>query len=84
MVEGWSHGKSYLDTTLKISSALYVFVNNITEHCKMYQFLYDTVTYCFRSDQCDSFDVYVYNLGINLFPIVLYFLQIIETLIVMS
>ena len=84
MVMGWVHGSSGWDTALKISSAFYVFINNLAKNCRMYQFLYDTVTYCFRSSQCDSFDIYVYNLGINLFPIVLYFLQIIETLIVMA
>ena len=61
-----------------------MFLNNLARNCKTYQFWYDTLTYCFRSDQCDSFDVYVYNLGINLFPISMHFLQIIATLIVMA
>lgn len=43
--------------------------------------MYDIASYCFRSSQCDSFDIYVYNLGINFFPIVLNLMQIIETLI---
>ena len=84
MANGWIHGSSAGDVFLKVSSAFYVFLNNLARNCRMYQFLYDTVTYCFRSDQCDSFDIYVYNLGINLWPIMLHFLQIVETLIVMS
>ena len=82
MIMGWIHGTSKWDTLLKMSSAFYVFINNLAKNCRMYQFFYDTVTYCFRSSQCDSFDIYVYNLGVNLFPIVLYVLQILETLIV--
>lgn len=63
---------------------MYVFTSNLRSNCRMYKFLYDTATYCFRSEQCDSFDIYVYNLGKNYLPISLYFLQIIETLIVMA
>lgn len=55
-----------------MSSASYVFFNSLTGNCNAYQFFYDSVTYCFRSSQCDSFDVYVYNLGVNFFPITLY------------
>jgi len=84
MLVGWKHGTSLVDTMLKVSSGFYVFFNNLTGDCHTYQFLYDSVTYCFRSAQCDSFDIYVYNLGINFFPIVLNTLQILETLIVMS
>ena len=83
MVVGWLHGSSWGEIFLKVSSAFYVLLNNLTANCRMYQFFYDAVTYCFRSDQCDSFDIYIYNLGINLFPILLHTLQIIETIIVM-
>ena len=61
---------------------MYVFMINLQTNCKTYQFLYDTAAYCFRSDQCDSFDIYIYNLGVNLFPITLNFMQIVESLIV--
>jgi len=50
MVTGWMHGSSTWDTALKVSSAFYVFINNLARNCRMYQFFYDTVTYCFRSD----------------------------------
>lgn len=50
MVTGWIHGTSVGDTALKVTSAFYVFINNLARNCRMYQFLYDTVTYCFRSD----------------------------------
>merc|ERR1712083_136594 len=53
MVTGWIHGTSTGDTILKVSSAFYVFINNLARNCRMYQFFYDTVTYCFRSDQCE-------------------------------
>ena len=62
--------------------AAYVFSVSLQMNCKSYKFFYDSATYCFRSSQCDSFDIYIYNLGVNLFPITLYILQIIETLIV--
>ena len=63
-------------------TAFYVFTVNLQTNCTTYKFFYDSATYCFRSSQCDSFDIYIYNLGVNLFPITLYILQIIETLIV--
>lgn len=80
--EGFLHGKGVFDTALKMFTAFYVFVVNLQTNCKTYQFLYDTASYCFRSDQCDSFDIYIYNLGVNMFPITLYFAQIVESLIV--
>ena len=83
MVSGWTHGTSFGDVFLKVSSAFYVFINNLARNCRIYQFFYDSVTYCFRSDQCDSFDIYVYNLGVNLWPISLHILQIFQTLIFM-
>ena len=43
--------------------------------------MYDIATYCFRSSQCDSFDIYIYNMGINFLPIVLAILQLLETII---
>ena len=73
-MEGFNHGTNVMDTSLKVLTAMYVFSINLHENCHAYKFLYDTTTYCFRSDQCDSFDIYIYNLGVNLFPITLYFL----------
>ena len=81
MIEGYHHGESTWDTFFKVSTAAYVFLIALQTNCKSYIFFYDAVTYCFRSSQCDSFDVYIYNLGVNLFPIMLYFMQIVETLI---
>ena len=57
-------------------------VVNLQTNCHTYQFLYDTAAYCFRSDQCDSFDIYIYNLGVNLFPIALNLMQILESVVV--
>ena len=82
LVEGFHHGSGLFDTFLKVFTAFYVTMMNLQVNCKTYQFLYDTATYCFRSDQCDSFDIYIYNLGVNMFPITLYFLQIVESLVV--
>ena len=82
IVEGFNHGRNWLDTTFRVTTALYVFFVNLQMNCQMYMFFYDSATYCFRSSQCDSFDIYVYNLGVNLVPITLYMLQLIETLFV--
>ena len=84
LVEGFNHGKGVFDTSLKVFTALYVFSVNLQTNCTTYQFMYDTAAYCFRSDQCDSFDIYIYNLGVNMFPIALYFMQIVESLVVYS
>ena len=82
LAEGFYHGRGIIDTSLKVFTAMYVFMINLQTNCRTYQFLYDTAAYCFRSDQCDSFDIYIYNLGVNLLPIALDVMQIIESLIV--
>merc|ERR1712062_352258 len=66
LAEGFYHGRGVIDTSLKVFTAMYVFMINLQTNCRTYQFLYDTAAYCFRSDQCDSFDIYIYNLGVNL------------------
>ena len=71
LIEGFKHGNGFFDTLIKVASAAYVFSVNLQMFCKGYQIVYDLATYCFRSSQCDSFDIYVYNLGVNFFPIVL-------------
>ena len=80
--EGFNHGRGWLDTTFRVSTAMWVFFVNLQLNCQMYMFFYDSATYCFRSSQCDSLDIYIYNLGVNLVPISLYTLQLILTVFV--
>ena len=49
LFEGFEHGNGIFDKTFKVVTALYVFQNNLTANCKASAFMYDTLTYCFRS-----------------------------------
>lgn len=82
LIEGYNHGNDTLDKILKMMTAAIVFVVAIRATCHDYVFLYDLATYCFRSDQCDSMDTIIYNLGINIFQIVLNVMQLVLTLVV--
>ena len=76
LYEGWKHGVGFWDTAFKVVTAGYVFITNLYVNCSAWQFYYDISSYCFRSDQCDSFDIYLYNITVNAMPILLSVAQI--------
>ena len=74
LYEGFVHGNGWFDTLMKIATAYYVLSIHLSQNCRTAKFIYDATTYCFRSEQCDSFDIYLYNLSEHLYDIVLAFL----------
>lgn len=80
LYEGFVHGKGLLDTFFKTITAWYVLTVHLRKECSTARFVYDATTYCFRSEQCDSFDIYLYNLSEHLTQIGLSLLQIISLL----
>ena len=84
VVDVWWHGQGFWDTMFRTITAAYVFTVNLQEHCRASRLFYDITSYCMRSSQCDSMEVYIYNIGKNMFTIVINILQILETVIVQA
>ena len=52
MLEGYYHGVNIIDKFLRAFTAALVFYSSVQAHCHTHAFLYDMITYCFKSDQC--------------------------------
>ena len=59
------NGITIIDKFLRGITAALVFYWNVQEHCHAHTFLYDTITYCFKSEQCkDAFHL-LENFALN-------------------
>ena len=79
MLEGFNHGGDWVQITMKMLTAAVVFTISTVQNCNTHQFIYDSITYCFKG-QCGGFYAMT-NILSSMAPILISFGGILQAVI---